>query len=111
MHITRHIAKHERLTRDSHTPQDEEGKQHRHAGERLAASYVNFYICNGGIIMPAFGMPESDAAAQQVWLCVHCERSVVAVRRMYTPPPHTHSLTHTYTTPNMHCKGAGGCLP
>ena len=26
----------------------------RKAGDRLAASYVNFYIANGGIVMPLF---------------------------------------------------------
>ena len=29
-----------------------EGTRPRTAGERLAASYVNFYIANGGIVMP-----------------------------------------------------------
>ncbi len=29
-----------------------EGTRARVAGERLAASYVNFYIANGGIVMP-----------------------------------------------------------
>jgi agmatine deiminase len=29
-----------------------EGTRPRRAGERLAASYVNFYIANGGIVMP-----------------------------------------------------------
>ena len=29
-----------------------EGSKARRAGERLAASYVNFYIANGGILMP-----------------------------------------------------------
>jgi len=29
-----------------------EGTKSRRAGERLAASYVNFYIANGGIVMP-----------------------------------------------------------
>ena len=27
----------------------------RQAGERLAASYVNFYITNGGVLIPQFG--------------------------------------------------------
>lgn len=34
---------------------DKSGKASRPAGVRLAASYVNFYICNGGIICAAFG--------------------------------------------------------
>jgi agmatine deiminase len=31
-------------------------------GERLALSYINFYIANGGIVMPVFGVPEDDRA-------------------------------------------------
>lgn len=33
------------------------------AGERLTLSYINFYLANGGIVMPAFGHPEYDKAA------------------------------------------------
>lgn len=36
------------------------GTKPRAAGDRLAASYVNFYLCNGGLVMPAFGVPEAD---------------------------------------------------
>jgi agmatine deiminase len=35
----------------------------RHAGARLAASYVNFFIANGAVIAPAFGAETDDAAA------------------------------------------------
>jgi agmatine/peptidylarginine deiminase len=40
----------------------------RHAGMRLAASYVNFYICNGAVIAPVFGgtAATSDCAALAV---------------------------------------------
>lgn len=34
----------------------------RSAGTRLAASYVNFYVANGGVVMPLFGVPEDDQA-------------------------------------------------
>lgn len=40
--------------------QESPGVKPRLAGTRLAASYINFYICNGGIVMPAFGVPEAD---------------------------------------------------
>lgn len=36
----------------------------REAGDRLAASYINFYYCNGGLIMPAFGDPHDEFALQ-----------------------------------------------
>jgi agmatine deiminase len=39
-----------------------EGTKPREAGERLAASYVNFYIANGGIVMPLLD-PRTDRAA------------------------------------------------
>lgn len=32
----------------------------RMPGERLAASYVNFYIANGAVIMPGFARPDAD---------------------------------------------------
>ena len=38
------------------------GAKPRHARERLAASYVNFYLANGGIVMPLLD-PRTDAAA------------------------------------------------
>lgn len=39
-------------------------KPTRQEGERLAASYVNFYISNGAIVMPAFGDEADDKAAK-----------------------------------------------
>lgn len=35
----------------------------RRAGERMAASYVNFLMVNGGIILPSFDDPQDDIAA------------------------------------------------
>ncbi len=40
-----------------------EGQPSRSPGERLAASYVNFYFANGAVIMPAFGDPADGEAA------------------------------------------------
>lgn len=33
-------------------------------GDRFCRSYVNFYIANGGIIMPCYGVPEEDEQAR-----------------------------------------------
>lgn len=38
----------------------------RTEGERLAASYVNFYISNGAIVMPAFSDEADEAAAAKL---------------------------------------------
>jgi agmatine deiminase len=50
----------------------------RRAGERLAGSYVNFYIANGAIIAPAFGV-ETDEPARQVLARLFPEREIVMV--------------------------------
>lgn len=41
---------------------DCEGEPTRRAGDRLAASYVNFYIANGSVLVPAFGDPNDERA-------------------------------------------------
>jgi agmatine deiminase len=43
-----------------------EGTKPRAAGERLAASYVNFYIANGGIVMPLLDSRTDRAALSRV---------------------------------------------
>lgn len=43
----------------------EEGEDEREVGERLAASYVNFYITNGGVLVPQFG-DENDKVALEI---------------------------------------------
>ncbi|MDE6024825.1 MAG: agmatine deiminase [Lachnospiraceae bacterium] len=42
---------------------DFDGEPTRKAGDRLAASYVNFYISNGAIVMPRFNDENDDKAA------------------------------------------------
>jgi agmatine deiminase len=42
------------------------GTQRRVAGERLAGSYVNFYIANGGIVMPLLDARTDRRAASRL---------------------------------------------
>lgn len=56
----------------------EEGEDFREAGERLAASYVNFYISNGGIILPQFG-DENDKVAVDILGKLFPERKVYPI--------------------------------
>lgn len=42
----------------------EEGEDRREAGERLAASYVNFYIANRSVLIPQFGDPNDGKALE-----------------------------------------------
>jgi agmatine deiminase len=39
-----------------------EGTKPRHAGDRMAASYINFYLCNLGAIVPTFNDPHDQVA-------------------------------------------------
>lgn len=50
----------------------------RTPGERLAASYVNFYISNAHIVMPGFGDP-MDERAKEVLQGLFPEREVVQI--------------------------------
>jgi len=54
------------------------GTQPRRAGERMAASYINFYIANGGIVVPIFDDPH-DAPALDSLRRVFPDRRVVGV--------------------------------
>jgi agmatine deiminase len=58
--------------------QSRDGVKARQAGERLAASYANFYIANGGVVMPLLDQ-RSDAAALAVLQRVFPDRQVVGV--------------------------------
>lgn len=54
------------------------GEDHREAGERLAASYVNFYIANEAVILPQFG-DEHDVLAVQVLAEAFPDRKIVPI--------------------------------
>lgn len=56
----------------------EDGEDMREAGERLAASYVNFYISNSAVILPQFG-DENDAAACGIMQELFPERKIIPV--------------------------------
>ena len=55
-----------------------DGEPTRTPGERLAASYVNFYIANRAVVMPAFGDP-MDEKAQAILQALFPTREVVAI--------------------------------
>jgi agmatine deiminase len=55
-----------------------DGTLPRLEGDRLAASYVNFYIANGGLVVPSFG-DANDSVAVEVLREVFADREVVTV--------------------------------
>lgn len=59
----------------------EEGEDEREAGERLAASYVNFYFSNNSVIFPTFGgeNEESDRRAEEILTALLPERKIVPI--------------------------------
>lgn len=56
----------------------EDGEDMREAGERLAASYVNFYIANSSVILPQFG-DRNDSLACEIIGGLFPERKVIPV--------------------------------
>jgi agmatine deiminase len=56
-----------------------EGVQPRIAGERLSASYVNFYIGNSAIVMPLLDPKRDKIAARQVQ-SIFPERRLIGVQ-------------------------------
>ncbi|MFO1237245.1 MAG: agmatine deiminase family protein [Alphaproteobacteria bacterium] len=53
----------------------------RHDGSRLEMSYVNYYACNGAIVMPAFG-DKADEEARRILADVYPEREIVQIDAM-----------------------------
>ena len=71
-----------------------EGTKARSAGERLAASYVNFYIANGGIVMPLLDPHTDRLAAQRLKRLFPARRIVgVAAREILLGGGNIHCIT------------------
>lgn len=75
----------------------EEGEDTREAGERLAASYVNFYFANDCLLVPQFGGENapSDARARRILqeLCPHREVIGIPARAILTGGGNIHCIT------------------
>ncbi len=72
----------------------EPGEDVREAGERLAASYVNFYVSNGGVIVPQFG-DENDGRAVEILSGLFKDRKVypIAAREILLGGGNIHCIT------------------
>ena len=91
-----------RLQRSTQGVSDDD-EMARRAGSRLAGSYVNFYICNGGIVMPGWGDAEADARCAELtsgtgcllagtWACSPSTRWTVCHASRHLFPLHPHPL-------------------
>lgn len=47
--------------------------------EDFAAGYINFYVCNGGVVAPEFGDPQADAAAKATLQRLFPNREVMQI--------------------------------
>lgn len=65
-----------------HADHVKKGYVPRIAGERLAASYINHYIANGGVVCPQFGgaQAKSDELALEILSKAYPGRKVVGVQ-------------------------------
>ncbi|MEC8209233.1 MAG: agmatine deiminase family protein, partial [Verrucomicrobiota bacterium] len=50
-----------------------------HQGELLAASYLNFVVLNGAVLVPTFGQPKNDTTALEIIGDCFPDREIVAV--------------------------------
>lgn len=56
----------------------EEGEEERYEGERLAASYINFYIANKAVLVPQF-QDVNDQAALDILSNCFPDRKVIGI--------------------------------
>jgi agmatine deiminase len=77
------------------------GSQERNPSVRLAGSYVNFLIVNGGIIAPSFDDP-LDESARQILQQLFPEHEVVMVpgRELLLGGGNIHCLTQQQPAPH-----------
>ena len=50
-----------------------------HQGEFLVASYLNFVVLNGAVLVPTYGQPKNDATALEIIGDCSPDREIVAV--------------------------------
>jgi agmatine deiminase len=79
----------------------------RVAGERLAASYVNFYIANGAIIAPSFGVA-TDIPARAILANLFPEREIVMIpaREILLGGGNIHCITQQQPKTSLNNQGA-----
>ncbi len=78
-----------------------EGEDVREAGERLAASYVNFYISNSAVLVPQFA-DENDGQALRILGELFPERTIVPVdaRPIIVGGGNIHCITQQIPAPS-----------
>jgi agmatine deiminase len=77
-----------------------EGSKPRRPGDRMPATYVNYYVCNGGVIMPVFDDP-NDEAGREVLQRLYPDRRVLTVpgREILLGGGNVHCITQQQPRP------------
>ncbi len=71
----------------------EDGEDQRETGERLAASYINFYLANHCVLLPRFGDENDTVAAEILGKCFPDRRIPVDARIILTGGGNIHCIT------------------
>ncbi|NPV85022.1 MAG: agmatine deiminase [Anaerolineae bacterium] len=90
------------LTKEESQGVDEvEGTLPRQEGDRMAASYVNFYLANGAAIVPTFNLP-TDAPALHTLQQLMPERQVIGIyaREILLGGGNIHCITQQQPKPH-----------
>ncbi|WP_230399152.1 agmatine deiminase [Novisyntrophococcus fermenticellae] len=87
----------------------EPGEDEREVGERLAASYVNFYISNGGVVVPQFGDGHDADAVRILGECFP-ERKIhpVYARDILVGGGNIHCITQQIPKGGLYERSNGG---
>lgn len=76
-----------------------DGTLPRNAGDRMAASYINFYMCNEGAVVPTFGDPHDAPALKTLQELMPNRRVVgVAAREILLGGGNIHCITQQQPT-------------
>ena len=78
-------------------------KQTHIAGTRLPASYINFYIANGALIVPRFGDPEKDVQAVEILQNCFPDREITTIdsREILLGGGNIHCITQQQPLPGI----------
>jgi len=74
----------------------------RHVGERLAASYVNYYLANAAVVLPQFGDEKYDMKAKETMKEVFPDKEIVGVfsREVLLGGGNIHCITQQFPKMN-----------
>jgi agmatine deiminase len=78
------------------------GSKPRLPGERMAASYVNFYFCNGGVLVPTFNDPQDQKALSTLQHLMPDHKVVgVPAREILLGGGNIHCITQQQPAPQL----------